>query len=107
MSFLWLAGYYRRFVSNFSEVAAPLSNLLRKNAVLTNYPVLCAPNFNWQFKLAVDTSDLGVGAALLQEDEEGIEHPCAYFSKKLNNYQRNYATIEKETLSLILALSQF
>ena len=55
----------------------------------------------------VDASDLGVGSVLLQEDEEGNEHPIAYFSKKLNECQKKYSTIEKETLALILALQHF
>ena len=76
-------------------------------AILTSYPVLRAPDFLKPFKLAVDASDIGIGAVLLQEDSDGIEHPCAYFSKKLLTYQRKYSTIEKEALGLILALSHF
>ena len=65
-------------------------------------------DFAKPFKLATDASDLAVGAVLLQEDESGIEHPVAYFSKKLSKSQRNYSTIEKGTaLALILALEHF
>ena len=45
-------------------------------AVLTNYPRLTTPDFNKQFKLAVDASDVGVGVVMFQ-DEEGIKHTCA------------------------------
>ena len=124
MSFLGLAGYYRRFVSNFADISSPLTDLLKKGvsfdwndrcqhsfdklkAILTSYPVLRAPDFSKPFKLAVDASDIGIGSVLLQEDSDGIEHPCAYFSKKLLTYQRRYSTIEKEALGLILALSHF
>ena len=54
-----------------------------------------------------DASDLGVGAVLLQEDQQAVEHPNAYFSQKFNKSQQNYCTSEKETLALILALQQF
>ena len=54
----------------------------------------------------IDASDLGVGAVLLQEND-GVDKPIAYFSKKLNGSQMKYSTVEKELLSLILALKHF
>jgi len=66
--------------------------------MLMHKPVLYAPNFKKPFKLAVDASDVGAGAVLLQEDDLGIEHPICYFSKKFEKYQRNYCTSEKELL---------
>jgi hypothetical protein len=124
MRFLGMAGYYRKFCSNFSTIAEPLTNLLKKRnkfiwdercqqsfdklkAVLISVPVLSAPNFNCRFKLAVDASDIGAGSVLLQEDENGVDHPVCYFSKKFNASQMNYSTIEKECLSLILAVQHF
>ena len=124
MGFLGMAGYYRKFCSNFCTNAEPLTNLLRKRnkfiwsercqqsfdklkAVLISVPVLKAPNFNCRFKLAVDASDIGAGSVLLQEGENGIDHPVCYFSKKFNKSQMNYSTIEKECLSLILAVQHF
>ena len=44
-------------------------------------PVRLAPNFNCRVKLAVDASDIGAGSVLLQEDENGVDHPVCYFSK--------------------------
>ena len=70
-------------------------------------PVLRAPNFEKQFKLAVDASDNGVGAVLLQSDDDTIDHPVSYYSKKFNSHQRNYSTVEKETLVLLLGLQHF
>ena len=78
MRFLGMAGYYRRFCSNFSTIAEPLTNLLGKKnkflwddkcqvafdelkAILKSSPVLSAPNFELDFKLAVDASDSGIG----------------------------------------------
>ena len=59
------------------------------------------------FKLSVDASDAGAGAVLLQDGDDGVEHPVSYFSKKFNPHQRVYSTIEKEALALILALKHF
>ena len=112
------------FVKNFTEISFPLTELLKKErkfewslecqssfdklrSVLTNYPVLRAPNWERVFILATDASDIGVGAVLMQCDSLGIEHPVSYFSKKLSSAQRKYSTVEKETLSLILALQHF
>lgn len=76
-------------------------------ALLASAPVLAAPDFNRPFKLAVDASDAGVGAVLLQEDSSGVEHPVCYSSKKFNLHQKHYSTIEKEALAFILALDHF
>lgn len=122
--FLGMAGYYRSFCRNFASVAAPLTNLLSPKvpfvwsdvcqlafenlkALLASAPVLAAPDFDRPFKLAVDASDVGVGAVLLQADSSDVEHPLAYFSKKFNMHQKHYSTIEKEALALILALIHF
>ena len=50
---------------------------------------------------------MGAGVALMQVDEKGIEHPVSYFSRKFNQHQVNYSTIEKEALALLLALQHF
>ena len=124
MRFLGMAGYYRKFCKNFSGIAEPLTNLLKKStrfkwhdkcqdafdrlkAILKSAPILLAPDFDKCFKLAVDASDVGIGAVFLQEDNNGIDHPVCYFSKKFNKHQKNYSTIEKECLALILAIQQF
>jgi len=76
-------------------------------AMLQSALVLAAPDFRSSFKLTVDASGVAAGAVLLQEDDEGVEHPVCYFSKKFNKNQRNYSTIEKECLALLLALQHF
>lgn len=123
MRFLGLVGYYRSFCPNFSTVVSPLTNLLKRDArfdwstacqsafnnvkaLLCAEPVLAAPNMNDSFKIHVDASHVGAGAVLLQE-EDGLDKPVCYFSKKFNSYQLNYSTIEKETLALILARQHF
>jgi hypothetical protein len=122
--FLGMAGYYRRFCQNFSAIAEPLTALLKKGvefewsnkcqeafltikSFLSNAPVMAAPNFSKPFKLAIDASNLAIGSVLFQEDNMGIDHPIAFFSRKLNENQKNYSTIEKEALALVLSLQHF
>ena len=116
-----MAGFYRKFIPNFAAVTAPLTELLRKGvkwrwseecqtalkaakAILTNKPVLVAPDFARPFCLAVDASEVGIGGVLLQAGMNGLERPVAYFSKKLNAHQKRYSTIETEALALVLAV---
>jgi len=122
--FLGMVGYYRKFCKNFADVGLSLTNLLKKNvkftwdeacqkafdtlkSMLCHYPVLRSPDFNKPFSIAVDASDNAAGAVLQQADHENVEHPVAYFSKKFNKHQRNYSTVEKELLALILAIQHF
>ena len=124
LRFLGMVGYYRKFCPNFSTISEPLTCLLKKNVpfvwtescqtafeklkvILESSPVLSAPDFSAQFKLATDASDVAAGAVLLQEGKDCIDHPICYFSRKFDKSQRNYSTIEKECLSLILALHHF
>ena len=76
-------------------------------ALLTTAPGLAAPNFSVPFSLAVDASDLGAGAVLMQCGSDGVEHHLCFFSRKFNCHQRAYSTIEKEALALVLALQHF
>lgn len=124
MRFLGMAGFYRRYCPNFSEVAAPLTQLTsgkrryawtdecqdafqQLKTLLASNPVLVAPNFKLPFHLQTDASNLATGAVLLQEDTQGILHPVAYHSVKLNKHQLNYSTIEKELLGIISAIKKF
>ena len=123
MRFLGMAGFYRKFCQNFASVISPLTELLRNNAkyewsdlcnsafcrvksMLSNSPVLCTPDFSQGFTLTVDASDVGAGA-VLQQMVNGVLHPVAYYSKKFTRCQRSYSTVEKEALSLVLALEHF
>ena len=122
--FLGMAGYYRNFCLNFSEIAAPLTNLLSKKVkfvwtddcqlafdkvklLLQKSPVLKSPDYEKPFKLIIDSSDVGTGSVLVQEASDGLDHPVSYFSKKFLRYQKNYSVVEKETLGLVLALEHF
>ena len=122
--FLGMAGYYRNFCLNFSEIAAPLTNFLSKKVkfvwtddcqlafdkvklLLQKSPVLKSPDYEKPFKLIIDSSDVGTGSVLVQEASDGLDHPVSYFSKKFLKYQKNYSVVEKETLGLVLALEHF
>lgn len=122
--FLGLAGWYRRFIDNFSSITFPISETLsskRKfqwtpeaneafNVVkirLTTAPVLANPDFSKKFFLHCDASDYGIGAVLVQLDENGQERPIAYMSRKLNTAQRNYSVTERECLAAVEAVKRF
>jgi len=117
--FLGLTGYFRRFIPHYSESTCPLTELLKKNSKFTwtegcetafvdiksrlaSRPILAPPNYDLPFQMAVDASDVSIGACLFQT-VDGIEHPICYLSKKLNTHQRNYSTVEKEAFGLLFA----
>ena len=125
-AFLGLTGYYRRFIPDFASLAAPLTDLTRKCAptrvswsneceqafkslkgCLCSDPVLRSPNFEKQFILQTDASNRGIGAVLSQCDEEGQEHPVAYYSRKLLPREERYSTVEKECLAIKEAIHHF
>ncbi|XP_037824418.1 uncharacterized protein LOC119612660 [Lucilia sericata] len=122
--FLGLAGWYRRFIENFSTVVFPITELLSTKKVfkwteeaqkafenvkllLTSAPVLTNPDFRKKFFLHCDASDFGIGAVLVQLDDQGQERPIAYMSKKLNSAQRNYSVTERECLAAMEAIKRF
>ncbi len=116
--FLGLAGYYRRFIPDYSELTSPLTDLAKKEvpdtvpwtercqqvftqvkAALCGGPLLHSPDFSLPFLLQTDASDRGLGAVLTQEIG-GEEHPVLYISRKLSKRETMYSTIEKECLAI-------
>jgi len=71
--------------------------------LLSCNPVLSAPDFSLPFKLEVDASAVGAGAVLLQEELQGIDHPVAYFSRKFDQHQLRYSTIENSCIAVCFA----
>lgn len=122
-SFLGLAGYYRRFIPNFSEIASVLTNLTKKEIKfnwtekcqtsfntlkekLVTAPVLVYPNENDQFILDTDASGHAIGAVLSQI-QDGEEKVIAYASKMLNNSQKKYCTTYRELLAVVTFVKYF
>ena len=75
--------------------------------MLTSTPVLSSPNFEKMFILQTDASNYGVGAVLSQADAGGMDHPIAFFSRKLLDREQKYSTIEEECLAIKLAVDAF
>jgi hypothetical protein len=115
-SFLGLACFYRRFVRDFSSIAAPLHELTKKGVPfawgdsqevafntlkdkLTHAPLLQLPDFNKVFELECDASGIGLGAVLLQDGKS-----VAYFSEKLSGASLRYSTYDKELYALVRTL---
>ncbi|XP_037774265.1 uncharacterized protein LOC119570699 [Penaeus monodon] len=123
-SFLGLVGYYRSFIKDFTQIALPLFNLLKKNCsnkmvwgaeqeksfatlkeTLCSEPILRLPSKDKPFTLRTDASG-GVGAILLQEFD-GRLFPVAYHSRRLSKAECNYSTVERELLAVIEGIHKF
>eukprot|EP01113_Clastostelium_recurvatum_P034980 TRINITY_DN4817_c0_g2_i2.p1 TRINITY_DN4817_c0_g2~~TRINITY_DN4817_c0_g2_i2.p1 ORF type:complete len:896 (+),score=120.90 TRINITY_DN4817_c0_g2_i2:2313-5000(+) len=122
-SFIGLVNYYRRFVKDCSGVTRPLTDLLSEHnrwwwsqecrasflavkAALVSAPILRIVDPNGDFRLETDSSKFAVGAVLLQRHGE-LWHPVAYYSRKLNPAQSNYAPHEQELLAFVWALKEW
>jgi Reverse transcriptase (RNA-dependent DNA polymerase)/RNase H-like domain found in reverse transcriptase len=108
-SFLGLVQFFRFFISRFSEIAAPLTNLTKKNNSVSNWdsscykafetlkeavksaPVLQSPDWKKPFRCQVDASQLAVGGTLTRKGERGFDHPIAFYSNKLSPAEANYS----------------
>ncbi|GKA09913.1 reverse transcriptase domain-containing protein [Tanacetum coccineum] len=122
-SFLEHAGFYRRFIKDFSKIARPLTKLLEKDTPfefndechkafnslkekLTCTPVIMIPNWNLPFELMCDASEFAIGAVLGQKDGKHF-HPIYFASKTLNAAQQNYTVTEKELMAVVFAFDKF
>ncbi|XP_041365121.1 uncharacterized protein LOC121380393 [Gigantopelta aegis] len=124
-SFLGLIGYYRKFIKNFSEIAAPLTDMTKNSQTkvlqwtegttaafktlkekMSSAPVLKLPKLGEHFTIRTDASGNGLGAVLMQESE-GEVFPVLYVSRKLKDRETRYATIEKECLAIVWAIGKF
>ncbi|CAN6544149.1 unnamed protein product [Malus baccata var. baccata] len=122
-SFLGHAGFYRRFIKDFSKIAQPLCRLLQKEVafeftkectesfnqlkeLLTTTPIIVPPDWSLPFELMCDASDYALGAVLGQRKDKR-PHVIYYASRTLNDAQLNYSTTEKELLAVVFALDKF
>lgn len=123
--FIGIASWYRRFVKDFSMIAAPLHNLtkgkrhkhfnwseeaekafIELKTLLTTTPVMSCPDFTKPFTVQCDASSKGIGAVLSQ-NMNGSDQAVAYLSRKLNDREKQYSTSERELLSVVYAVEKF
>ncbi|CAM8983891.1 unnamed protein product [Rhodiola kirilowii] len=122
-SFLGHAGFYRRFIKDFSKIAKPLTHLLcndvkfvfdegcveafeKLKKALVSAPIVQPPKWDLPFELMCDASDFAIGAVLGQRVDKRL-HVVYYVSKVLDNAQSNYTTTEKELLAVVYAFEKF
>ena len=123
-SFLGFGNFYQWFINNFSHLAHPLNDLLKKDRKfiwskecqesldllkkhITEEPVLMMPDHTRLFQIKVNSSLFATGGILTQMDTNGDRHPCTYLSKSLTKEQRNYDTGDRESLAIVQALKEW
>ena len=116
---LWgLTGYFRKFIRNYGLIAAPLTNLLKKDsfkwivevdstfqhlkAAIMNPPVLALLDFSKPFVIECDALGVGINAVLMQG-----QRPIAFYSQALKGKSLHLSTYEKEFLALITAVKRW
>jgi hypothetical protein len=122
--FLGFTNFYRRFIRVFSDISRPLFDLTKKGVAwtwtvasaaafqalkdaVTAEPVLVLPDESRPYRLEVDSSDWATGAGLSQQGTDGKWCPVAFYSKSLNDIQRNYVIHDKEMLVIVRALEEW
>nr|GEX85383.1 DNA-directed DNA polymerase [Tanacetum cinerariifolium] len=122
-SFLGHAGFYQRFIQDFSKTDRPMTHLLEKETPfvfskycidafetlkkkLTGAPILVVPDWNLPFELMCDASNFAIGAILGQRKTEHFQ-PIHYASKTMTDAQIHYTTMEKEILAVVYAFEKF
>ena len=115
-SFLGLAGYYRRFIKDFSRLAALMMRLTKKEVKfdwddrceeafqelkrrLTSAPILIVPNRGQGYTVYCDASRAELGCVLIESGRV-----IAYGSRQLKNHERNYPTHDMELAAVVFAL---
>ncbi|GMH11794.1 hypothetical protein Nepgr_013635 [Nepenthes gracilis] len=111
-----MAGYYRRFVENFSRIALPLARLMMKETsfhwteecdqsfqklkdCLTSAPILTISDCSGDFEVYCDASKFGLSCVLMQKGKF-----VAYGSRQLKTHEKNYPTHDLELAAVIFAL---
>ncbi|KAL4119867.1 hypothetical protein QTP88_012630 [Uroleucon formosanum] len=122
--FLGLASYFRRFICNFSVIAKPLYDLVKKNvdfifgeqeqeafkylsSILTKTPVLAIYSPTAETELHCDASSSGFGAILLQKQPDNKFKPVFYFSQRTSPVESKYHSFELECLAVVYAIKRF
>jgi ribonuclease HI len=133
-SSIGLANYFQSYVKGFARVASDLNALMRQNtkwkeadglpkrskeafeaikAAISSRPVMAYPNNNGRFHLYVDAAlgnskdEGGLGAALWQEDEQGIKQVIGYASRRLTTSEKNYPAFVAEMQAAVYGMTYF
>ena len=125
-SFLGLCNYYKKFISGYSKICAPLNNMLKKDeksklnwdnkcqdafdqlkTALTTSPILTYPDFDKDFILYTDASETAIGYILGQKDDQGKEKVICYGGRSLKPNEKNWPISEKEGLALVEGIKYF
>jgi hypothetical protein len=123
-AFIGFANFYRRFISNFSQLVTPLVRLTRKDVpfsfdsvcdnafqalktAFTTAPILRHFNPDLPCVVEADSSDYASGGVLSQNGPDGRLHPVAYYSHRLSPAECNYEIYDKELLAIIRCFEQW
>ncbi|KAE8245644.1 hypothetical protein A4X06_0g5522 [Tilletia controversa] len=122
LRFYAMASWYRKFVENFATRAKPVNEAIHSEPfrwsekqqqafddlkrALTTAPILRRPDYARPFILDVDASAAGFGAALIQLQEDGKEHPVVYISRKTKSPETRYGATDLELQCVVWAVSK-
>ncbi|KAL4378379.1 hypothetical protein GQ457_02G014110 [Hibiscus cannabinus] len=118
-AFLGITGYYRRFIKGYATIAAPITDLLKRDdpfqwnvnaheaferlkACLCSAPILALPDFDREFVVETDASGVGIGAVLTQNNR-----PLAFYSKKLSPKMQAASTYHREMYAITQAVAKW
>lgn len=122
--FIGAVNWYRRFILHFSELSAPLTDLIKKNKrsilwsdiaetafqalkrAMVSAPILTLCDYSKPFRIFTDASDVA-GAAVLTQDTDQGNRPLCYYSFKFSPTQKNYSASERECMAVIFAIENF
>ena len=122
--FIGMVSYYRRFISGFSDIVAPLNRLTQKDVKfvwdehcegafrelkrqMITCPTLAFPDQKSDFIVYTDASDVGIGAILAQCNDKGDEKVISYASRAFSSVEKNWSATEKEAYAVVWALQYF
>jgi len=122
--FLGFCNFYRKFIKDYAKIASPINQLVKKNMKFIwteetqkasdklkkkfeEKPILITPNPTKPFEIFANASNHVTGAVLTQKDDNGVQHPCFFYSKPLSPVEKQYHTLEQEFLAIIQAIQEW
>jgi len=122
--FLGFCNFYRKFIKDYTKIASPINQLVKKNTKFTwteeaqkafnklkkkfeEKPILITLDPTKPFKIFADTLNHVTGTVLTQRDNNGVQYPCFFYSKPLLPVEKQYHTSEQEFLAIIRAIQEW